>query len=103
MSAEYKKAHERYRQAVAQQAKPERAKIMNEIRQIERDSAREGKVLSATYKGDQVVVSVTDAPTKRSLQEEYVRKFDDKVKIPLIEGKDPQTLREYHSQRLLRR
>lgn len=113
MSAEYKKAHERYRQAAALhvrgqgldgkplEGRSDKAKIMGEIRQMERESARDGKVLSAVYKGDQVVVNSKEISTKRSLQEEYIRKFDEE-KTAMLNGKE-QTLREYHAGRLLKR
>lgn len=110
MSVAYQKAHEKYRalakaamgkDVAADAAKIDKAKAMNEIRNIERQSARDGKVLNAVYKGDQVIVETTDAPTKRSLQEEYVRKFDDNKRV-VIDGKE-QSLREFHSKRLLGR
>lgn len=106
MSAEYTQAHQKYRALTAKVrdsgdavAKADKAKAMNEIRNIERDSARNGKVLSAVYKGDKVVVDVKDAPTKRSLQEEYVRKFDAEKPV-IIDGKE-QNLQDYHRRRLL--
>jgi hypothetical protein len=107
MSVAYQKAYEKYRTLAKaasggdKQAFADKAKAMQDIRNIERDSARNGKVLNAVYKGDQVVVETTDAPTKRSLQEEYIRKFD-KEKRVLIDGKE-QSLQEYHSKRLLGR
>jgi hypothetical protein len=100
MSAEYQKAHQAYRKAVAENPK-DKAKAMNEIRNIERANAREGKILSAIYRGDTVVVETKDAPSKRDLQGEYIRKFDAAKTVP-IGGKE-QTLREYHTKRLLKR
>jgi hypothetical protein len=105
MPSEYEKAHETYRALVkaAQsgnaQAFKDKAKAMNEIRGIEREAARAGTVLNATYSGDKVKVDTTDVPSKRSLQEEYVRKFDPQVTVE-IGGKE-QTLQQYHSKRLL--
>lgn len=107
MSVEYKKAHETYRALADKarngdpQAKADKAKAMQDIRAIERASAREGKVLSATYKGNSVVVDAAETRSKRSLQDEYVHKFDGESKVN-INGKE-QTLREFHSKRLLGR
>lgn len=109
MSEAYKKAHERLIQArkgiTTADGKPgdksDKAKIANEIRQMERESARSGVVLSAVYRGDKVIVETRDAPSKRSLQEEYCRKFDGEKQVE-INGK-PTTLRKYHEDRLLRR
>jgi hypothetical protein len=91
------------------QAREDKIKAMNEIRAIERQSAREGRVLSANVrkngKGDyDVKVSVADAPTKRSLQEEYIRKFKppigEKEVVVKINGQET-TLAAHHSKRLL--
>lgn len=101
----YEKAHAAYRGFQASGARADKVKASNEIRQIEREAARAGKVLSATYHGDRVAVSAKDAPPKRELQGEYVRRFDDSIKVKLADkaGEEPreQTLREFHKRRLL--
>lgn len=78
---------------------------MNEIRSIERDAARDGTVLSAVYRPDKVEVRSKQTHKKRSLQEEYVRKFDAEVTVMLPDEPGgearEQTLQEYHSRRLL--
>lgn len=102
---EYEKAHTTYRElakkAVAgdKQAHADKARAMNEIRAIEREAARSGEVLTATYKGDRVAVDVKRGDTKRSLQEEYVRKYDNDAVVTL--GGKEQTLQQFHRQRLL--
>jgi hypothetical protein len=107
MSAEYQKAHTTYRTLAVKslegdaQARKDKAKVMQEIVAIERQSAKDGVNLSAVYKGDRVTVESTNSPSKRSLQEEYVRNFDDE-KLVKIDGKE-QSLRAYHSKRLLGR
>lgn len=97
MPTEYEKAHEAYRKTTP--LSQDRIKAMNEIRHIERQAAREGTILSATYKGEQIVTQQRSAPSKRSLQEEYCRKFKDDAVVN-VGGKD-QTLRQYHTKRLL--
>lgn len=102
---QYQKLHQDYRVLAAKAAegdkaaKSDKARVMNEIRAIEQESARDGRILNAQYRGDTVAVEVKETHTKRSLQEEYVRSFDDE-KTVMIGGKE-QTLREYHSKRLL--
>ena len=105
MSAEYKKAHEAYRklaEAVSggnTDAKKDKIKAMNEIRSIERQSARSGEVLNARYEANgSITIEKTPAPTKRSLQEEHLRRYDNDAKV-FVGGKE-QTLREYHTERL---
>jgi hypothetical protein len=109
---EYEKAHLAYR-ALAKaalggdkQAHADKAKAMNGIRDIEREAAREGTILSAQYAGDRVLVKQEQTSSKRSLQEEYVRKFDAEKTVNISRPDQPvkeQTLREYHSKRLLGR
>lgn len=105
MSKEYQAAQQKYQQLAKAAAngdtvaRADKAKVVNEIRAIEREAARAGTVLSAVVKGDKVEVHTQDAPSKRSLQEEYVRKFDAEKKVNL--GGKEQTLRDYHSKRLL--
>lgn len=99
----YQKAHQKYREAVKSGSRPadgqsDKARAMNEVVAIEREAAREGINLSAAYRGDQVVVSHTEGDTKKSLQQEYVRKFDNEVETK-IDGKE-QTLRDWHRKRL---
>lgn len=108
--SEYKKAVQTYN-ALAEKAKAgdkqahaDKAKAMLEVRQIQRQAAREGTILSHNMKEGQVVVSTEDAPTKRSLQEEYVRSFDDKAEVKVgnqHQEEQVTTLRKYHSKRLL--
>ena len=105
MPTEYEKAHAQYRTLAKaalggdKQAHADKAKVMNDIRSIERESARAGTVLSAKYAGDRVVVNEKKVASKRSLQEEYIRKFDSEKTVNL-NGKE-QTLQEYHTKRLL--
>lgn len=105
MPTEYEKAHATYRELVKKAAsgdavaKSEKAKVMNDIRAIERDAARAGTVLSASYQGDQIKTQSQTVRSKRSMQEEYVHKFDGEAVVN-VGGKE-QTLREYHSKRLL--
>lgn len=105
MPSEYELAHKKYRELAKAAAggdaaaKADKAKVMNDIRHIEREAARAGTVLNATYQGEKIVTSSQQTNSKRSLQEEYVRKFDAE-KTAMINGKE-QTLRDYHSKRLL--
>lgn len=112
MSTEYIKAHQKYRALVKAAAggdavaRADKSKAMNEIRAIEREAARAGTILSATYApGDKVDVQTRQTDSKRSLQEEYVRKFDGDtvVSVPERPGQEAkeQTLREFHRKRLL--
>jgi CTP-dependent riboflavin kinase len=109
--SDYEKAHATYRalakaaQGGDKQAFADKAKAMNDIRAIERDAARAGTVLSATYNGDRIVTQSRSTESKRSLQEEYTRKFDGEVTVMLPDkpGGEPkeQTLRDFHRKRLL--
>lgn len=113
MSSEYIKAHQTYMAMVKAaaagdaKAKADKSKVMGEIRAIEREAARAGTILSATYAGDKVNVTTRQTESKRSLQEEYVRKFDGETVVQIADraGAEPkeQTLREYHRKRLLGR
>jgi hypothetical protein len=100
MPTDYENAHSKYRKLAAERS-PDKAKAMSEIRQIERQAAKEGKILSAVYKGDKIETQVTETTSKKSLQEEYCRKFSDKAVVNV--GGKPQTLREFHTKRLLTR
>lgn len=82
------------------QAFVDKAKLMSDVRAMERDAAREGTILIPTRDtAGKVQVKTSSAPSKRSLQEEYVRKFDDKKQVKI--GDRVTNLREYHSERLL--
>jgi hypothetical protein len=104
MSNSYQKAQEKYRELAKraaggdQTAKADKAKAMNDIRAIERESARAGTVLSAVYRGDKVVVEKEHTDSKRDLQGEYIRKFDPEKRV-IINGKET-TLPEFHKKRL---
>lgn len=107
IETQYQKLHQDYRALAAKaaegdkDAKRDKARVMNEIRATEQESTRNGRILSAQYRGDTVAVEVKETHTKRSLQEEYVRSFDNE-KTVMIGGKE-QTLHDYHSKRLLGR
>jgi len=106
MATEYEQAHENYRKLVKaaaggdKKAFEEKAKAMGAIREIERNSARAGTILSATYKGEKIETSKEQTESKKSLQEEYCRRFDDKVKVQISEDVPAVTLRQHHKQRL---
>lgn len=101
------KAHLQYRELAKRAAngdagaKAEKARVMNEIRVIEREAARAGTTLNAVYKGENVEVTAEQGRSKRSMQEEYIHKFDGEKKV-MVGGKE-QTLQQYHSKRLLGR
>ncbi len=105
MPSEYEIAHTKYRALAVKAlegdpvAKKDKSKVMLEIVGIEREAARDGTILNAVYRGDKVVVESQNVPSKKSLQEEYIRKFDGE-KTVTINGKE-QTLQQYHSKRLL--
>jgi CTP-dependent riboflavin kinase len=107
MPTEYEKAHAAYRELAKkaasgdQQAKADKAKAMNDIRTIEREAARAGTVLSATYQGEKLVTRSEPTHSKRSLQEEYVRKFDGDTEV-FVNGEHT-TLQKFHAKRLLGR
>jgi len=112
VSKEYTKAYESYNAAVAkskggdQGAKAEKVTIMADIRAMERQSAREGTVLNPVMQGKNIAVQVAKTSSRRSLQEEYTRKFNERtpVKIQTRDGTEfTGTLREYHTGRLLNR
>lgn len=107
MPTEYEKAHAAYRELAKKasngdaQAKADKVKAMNDIRAIERDAARAGTILSATYQGEKLVTHSTNTHSKRSLQEEYVRKFDGDTEV-VVNG-ETTTLQKFHAKRLLGR
>jgi hypothetical protein len=105
---EYQKLVERYTQAATaarfgdKAAHADKAKIMNEIRHVERSEAKAGRVLSRNVTLDgRVEVGAVEVDSKRSLQEEYVRKFDDEKIVKL--GGAETTMRKYHAKRLLKK
>lgn len=110
MASEYEKAHAAYREAAkaaaAGDGKAKLAKVglINDIRKIEREAARAGTILSAVYKTDKIETNEVQTETKKSLQEEYVRKFKPKdgsaPQKVMINGKET-TLMEHHRKRLL--
>lgn len=110
MATDYEKAHAAYREAAKaaadgdKKAKAAKVGIINDIRRIEREAARAGTILSAVYKTDKIETSEVKTESKRSLQEEYVRKFKPKDGSPppkvMINGKET-TLVDHHRKRLL--
>lgn len=107
MSTAYKSAVETYKALAKQTAESaqrgekidhglmaDKAKAFQEVRAIEREVAKEGTILAGGNNYGQ-----TDS--KRSLQQEYVRRFDSETKVE-IKG-ETTTLREAHSKRLLGR
>lgn len=93
---EYKKAWDTYRALAIKSVNdlPPRTE-KNAAHQIviamEREAAKNGIVLES---GQQVGTM----PTKRSMQEEYIRGFDNKAQVDLGDG--PTTLQEHHAKRL---
>lgn len=105
--AAYEKAYSQYLQVAAAAKSGDRgafaakADALRECRNIKRESARGGLVLNVkSIKGEKVQVDEKNTNTKRSLQEEYARRFDDKIPVNLG-GNKPVTLQEYHRRRLL--
>lgn len=107
MPSEYENAHAEYRKLAKaalegnEQARRDKSKAMQSIIEIEREAARAGTILNAVYKGDKIETIKEQTESKRSLQEEYCRKFDNEKKVQMGEGQPPVTLREYHKSRLL--
>lgn len=109
MSKEYQKLQGDYQAALAKSkagdpaARTEKAKIAGELRQAEREAARSGTVLNPVIRGGKLIVQETPAPTRRSLQEEYTRSYDDNVQVK-IDRKEAEpfvgTLRQFHRKRL---
>ncbi len=105
MPSEYQKAHETFRQLQEAAtggdaaAMKEKHKVMKDIIAIERDAAKEGTLLTPIYKADKVIIETEKTSSKRSLQEEYVRKFDGETVVN-VGGKE-QTLQQFHAERLL--
>lgn len=133
MSAEYEKAWNRYRELADraakgdQQAKREKARVREETHAMEREAAKAGRILSPIVGRDgKVKADVRETDTKRDLQSEYVRRFDNSKPVVISSGRpeeqpivtDPngkpavdehgqamrgkvQTLRQYHAKRVL--
>lgn len=107
---EYKKEWAAYDEAAKKsaggdkQARSDKARIRETIRRMEREDARDGRIVTPVRNRGGVAVEVDDVDNKRSLQEEYCRKFDKDVTvmIPDKPGSPPkeQTLREFHRKRL---
>jgi hypothetical protein len=106
--ASYQQLHEQYNSLLAKSREGDKAafkakaEVMNEIRNVERESARAGKVISYAHdpKTGKGAVIEKRTTSKRSLQEEYIRKFDDK-KVVKIDGKET-TLQDWHRSRLIK-
>jgi hypothetical protein len=116
VSKEYQKLQQDYAAALAKSkgttpeakaAFADKARIMGDIRQAERESARAGTVLNPVHRGGRVEVESTPTHSKRSLAEEYVRKFDDKIPVEVENRRTGETFRgtlqEYHARRLLKK
>ena len=110
----YAKAAEKYQQLAQRaaqgdaQAKADKAKARLEMRQMEREGARNGVILDGGQDTTaQVIRQNGEEPrTKRAMQEEYCRRFDAKKEVMVQTGKgEPykSTLREFHSKRLLKK
>lgn len=103
---EYEKAYATYNQLATRAksgdrvAMADKAKAMNEVRAIERDAARSGTILTPIGSARGITVETASAASKRSLQDEYVRKFDANKAVCEIAGKQ-QTRADYHRARLL--
>lgn len=105
MPTDYEKAQAKYRELQQKSAanpsdkalREDKVKASLEVRQIEREAARSGTHLIG---GRQVA----QGRSKRSLQEEYVGKFDNETPVELPEkaGEPPRvtTLQKHHSKRL---
>lgn len=84
-------------------ARKEKAKVFQDVRSMEREAARDGYVLAGGKDQTKAATGREQVATKRSLQEEYVRKFESP------DGKDPEvvlngekiTLARHHRKRLL--
>lgn len=104
----YEKAVQAYRQAQASGNRADKVKASLEMREIERAANRDGKPLLTEQRGDRLIVRTQEnVPTKRELQGEYIRKFDEEKRVRIADrpGEEPkeQTLREFHGKRLLGR
>jgi CTP-dependent riboflavin kinase len=105
--SDYEKATTEYRKLAKaalegdKVAHKEKAQAMLAIRKIEREAARAGTLLSIENRGDRVVAKEQATSSKRSMQEEYVRKFDDKTE-QTING-EKTTIAGWHRKRLLGR
>lgn len=115
-AATYEKAYAKYQETAARAkggdkvAHADKAKALADCRAIKREAARSGvdlnvRKVSVAQRGDktevQVVVKATETDSRRSLQEEYCRRFSDKTPVKL--GDQVTDLRTYHRKRLLGR
>lgn len=106
MSKEYEQAYRKYNELAKaaaggnEAAKADKAKAYQEVRAIERSAARSGTILKPVQKTPTgpVTIEAKEASSKKSLQEEYARRFDDKAQVVLNDQKT--TLRQYHAKRL---
>jgi len=80
-------------------ARADKVRASLHVQEIESDMRRQGQNPKVTYRGDNVEVKITQSPAKRSMQEAYVRDFDNKTIVKI--GDKEQTLRQYHSKRVL--
>lgn len=113
MSQKVQKLYEEYNGLLAKSKTGDKAAFtlkaekMNEIRQVEREESRAGRFHNPLIRQGKLVIVTTETSSRRSLQEEYVRRFDDKVpvKIDRRDGRDPfvGTLQQFHRDRLLKR
>lgn len=99
-SSSYAKAHDRYREFAKDPAKRgDKIKAHQEVMAMEREAAAAGVVLCDGKKVSE------GHPTKRSLQEEYVRKFataqDGQSERTVRIGEGETTLSDFHRKRLL--
>jgi hypothetical protein len=112
VSKEYQKLQQDYAALVAKSkggdlaARADKARVMGEIRQMEREGARKGELLNAVARaGGRIDVEVIETFSKRSQQEEYVRRFDNKVPVEIENRRTGEkytgTLQKWHSKRLL--
>lgn len=80
-------------------ARESKAQLRQECREMERESNRDGQIMTATVnRSGRVSVEVKEADSKRDLQGEYLRKFNNEA--PVRVGGQDQTLRQYHKKRL---
>jgi L-lactate utilization protein LutC len=97
MASTYEKAYSAYAELAAKAAegdpaaRKDKVKAMAEVRGLERQAAREGVILSGGKK-------LGEARSKRSLQEEYINKFDNERPVKISEKET--TMRAWHKQRL---
>jgi len=107
MASDYENVHAEYRKLAKAaaggdtEALKQKAGVMQHIRQIERESARAGTVLNAVYEKDRIKVDKTQVRSKRSMQEEYIGKFDGEKQVVVDDNTGPETLQNFHRRRLI--